>query len=181
MDSISDLFPPIESARLCLRCIRPIDALATSAMMTPEVSQWVGYWPVPFTVEMAKLRIERARAAAAAGKTLPFAAERLDRVLVGWIVFNRTDEDARRATFGYWFGKAHHGRGYMREVAPLALAAGFRLLDVDVIEASAHPNNVASLAVLRRCGFRHIGQGMVAAPARDRDELCDLFELARPD
>jgi len=58
--------------------------------------------------------------------------------------------------------------------------AGFRLLGVDVIEASAHPDNVASLAVLRTCGFQHIGQGMVAAPARDREELCDLFELARP-
>jgi len=118
MDSVYDLFPPLQSARLRLRCVRPIDALATSAMMTPEVSQWVGYWPIPFTVDMAKLRIERARAAAAAGKTLPFAAERLDGVLAGWIVFNRTDEDARRATFGYWFGKAHHGQGYMREVAP---------------------------------------------------------------
>lgn len=180
MDSVHDLFPPLQSARLRLRCVRPIDALATAAMMTPEVSQWVGYWPIPFTVDMAKLRIERARAAAAVGKTLPFAAERLDGVLAGWIVLNRTDEDARRATFGYWFGKAHHGQGYMRELAPLAVDAGFRLLGVDVIEASAHPDNVASLAVLRTCGFQHIGQGMVAAPARDREELCDLFELARP-
>ncbi len=149
-------------------------------MMTPEISRWVGYWPVPFTVEMAELRIERARAAAFAGKTLPFAAERLDGALVGWIVFNRTDEDARRATFGYWLGEAHHGCGYMREMAPLALAAGFRLLGVNVIEASVQPDNVASLAVLRACGFREIGQGMVAAPARNRTELCDLFELMRP-
>jgi len=150
-------------------------------MMTPDVSRWVGYWPVPFTVEMAELRIECARAAAAAGKALPFAAELLDGTLVGWIVSNRTDEDPRRATFGYWFGEAHHGKGYMRETAPLALAASFRKLGVDVIEASVQPDNVASLAVLRACGFQEIGQGMVAAPARDREELCNLFELPRPD
>ncbi len=181
MDSIHDIFPSIQSARLRLRCVRAADALVTSAMMTQEVSRWVGYWPVPFTVEMAELRIERARAAATVGRTLPFGAELLGGPLIGWIMFNQTDEDARRATFGYWFGTAHHGNGYMREAAPLALAAGFRLLGVNVIEASAHPNNAASLAVLRACGFRQIGQGMVAAPARNREELCDLFELTRPD
>ena len=66
-------FSPLETARLRLRCVSPDDAHATSAMMTPEVSRWVTYWPFPFTYEMAVERIESSLKLAHAGDMLPFA------------------------------------------------------------------------------------------------------------
>ena len=70
------LFEALETARLRLRCVAPDDAHATSAMMTPEVSRWVAYWPFPFTYEMAVERIESSlnglRSCSKAGRTLPF-------------------------------------------------------------------------------------------------------------
>lgn len=174
-------FPPVGTARLLLRCVRPGDAAALSAMMTPAVSRWVAYWPVPFTVAMAERRIADARRAAAEGRALPLAVERrADGAVLGWVAVNRDAADPRRGTLGYWLGEAHQGRGTMREAAAAAVAAGFTLLGLDVIEAAAHPGNAASFAVMRGCGMAPAGERVLFAPARQRDELCLIHEVRRP-
>ena len=59
----------------------------------------------------------------------------------------------------------------MREALSVALPEGFRLLDLDIIEAAAQARNERSLAVLRSLGMRTLGERMIFAPARGRDEL----------
>jgi len=110
------LFEALETARLRLRCVAPDDAHATSAMMTPEVSRWVAYWPFPFTYEMAVERIESSLKLAHAGDMLPFAVvEKASDEMIGWVMFNRDTGNRRRGSFGYWLGEKHHGKGYMKE------------------------------------------------------------------
>lgn len=176
-----DTFQPLETVRLRLRCVALEDAGATAAMMTPEISRWLAYWPVPFTHDMAVARIAASRGQAQQGDALPFAIiEKASGDLIGWVMLHRDREDRRRGTFGYWFGGSSHGRGYMRELAPVAIATAFELLDLDVIEAAAQPSNAASLAVMRACGMQPTGERMVYAPARERDELCVIYEVRRP-
>lgn len=173
-------FEPLETARLHLRCVAPDDAAETSAMMTDTVGRWVAYWPVPFTLEMASERISRSRDLAFQGGLLPFAIVRkVDDRLMGWATVHRDPQAPRSASFGYWIGDAYQGLGYMRELARPVVAAGFRLLDVDVIEAAAQPGNDASFAIMRFCGMRKSGEGMVFAPARERDELCHFYAVRR--
>ena len=158
------------------------DAVPVSAMMTAAVNRWVASWPVPFTPEMAAEWITKARRAAADGRTLPCAIERQsDAALVGWIGVTREASHHRRAMLGYWLGEKHHGHGYMREAAPAAVQMAFQQLDLDVIEAAAQPENAASFAVLRRCGMASVGEKVIFAPSRSRDELCLLYEVARPE
>lgn len=179
MDIGRDLFLPLETTRLRLRFVEPGDAGSVSRLMTPSVSRWVISWPVPFTGEMAAERIDRARDGAAGGTMLPFAIERRsDGAFLGWLSATRIAE--RRALLSYWLGEEHHGHGYMREAVAVALAAAFRLLDVDVVEAAAQPGNEPSLAVLRGCGMVLVGERMIFAPSRGRDELCVVLELRRP-
>jgi len=99
--------------------------------------------------------------------------------MIGWVMFNRDTGNRRRGSFGYWLGEKHHGKGYMKELAPVALVAAFKLLDIDVIEAAAQPENTASLAVMRGCGMEFTGERMVYAPARKREELCHFYEIER--
>ena len=173
-------FPPLETERLRLRCVAPDDAHATSALMTPEVSRWVAYWPFPFTYQMAVERIESSLKLAHTGDMLPFAVvEKASDQMIGWVMFNRDTEDRQRGSFGYWLGEKYHGKGYMTELGRVALAAAFKLLDVDVIEAGAQPDNTASFAIMRRCGMRFIGERMVYAPSRRREELCHFYEIKR--
>ena len=77
-------------------------------------------------------------------------------------------------------GWEHHGNGYMRELAPAVLAAGFELLDLDVIDAAAQPENIASLAVMRACGMTPVEKGAMYASARQREEFCYFYEIRRP-
>jgi ribosomal-protein-alanine N-acetyltransferase len=176
-----DPFPPLETTRLTLRCVSLEDAAATAMMMTPEVSRWVASWPVPFTQQMALERIRTSREAALAGDALPFAIiEKASGELVGWFVIQRGITNRQHGDVGYWFGEKHHGKGYMRELAPVALAAGFELLDLEAIDATVQPGNAASIAVILSCGMRPIGERMYYASARQRNELCLVYQIKRP-
>ena len=174
-------FHPSETARLRLRCVAAEDAVATAKMITLEISRWVANWPVPFTREMAAKRIESARDRARKGEALPLAVtDKTIGELMGWAMISRNHDDRRRGSFGYWLGEKHHGKGYMRELAPAVYAAGFNLLDLDVIDAAAHPENIASLAVLRGCGMTPVGEGPICVPARQREEFCPLLRNLAP-
>jgi len=174
-------FPPFETARLQLRCVMAQDAAATSVLMTPQVSRWLASWPIPFTAEMAAARIEGARALAFSRHALPLAVvEKSSETLLGWAMLYRNTTDHCRGSFGYWLGERHHGKGYMRELAPAVVAAGFAKFDFTIIEAGAQPSNAASFAVMRSCGMTFSRSELVHAPARGRDELCDIFEIRRP-
>ena len=183
MDKIeitADPFPPLETARLRLRCVAFGDAVEIAKMMTPEVSRWLAYWPYPFTLEMAIERIELLRNRACAGSALPFAVTEKDNGnLIGMAMFQRDKEIGRRGSFGYWLAEKYQGKGYMKELAPVVLAKAFELFDVDVIEAAAQPTNAASFAVMLSCGMKPSKTGFVYAPARNRDELCHFFEISR--
>lgn len=54
---------------------------------------------------------------------------------------------------GYHFMPSAQGRGYATEAARAALAHAFGPLGARGVVAWSHPDNVASIAVLRRCGF----------------------------
>jgi ribosomal-protein-alanine N-acetyltransferase len=176
-----DPFSPIETDRLVLRCVRPGDAAAVSALLTPEVTRWLASWPSPFTRTMAEERIARAREAAAEGHALPLAIERrTDAAFLGWITIGRHKAEAARGILGYWLGEAHQREGYGLEAACAAVRTAFRLLDLDVIEAGARPDNVGSFAIMRRLGMRPAGERMVFEPAHGREALCLVYELAHP-
>lgn len=145
--------------------------------MTPAVSRWLASWPTPFTPAMAADRIERWRKWTQAGDALAFAiTSRVTDELVGWATIQR-DEDPSSGSFSYWLAEQFQGRGYMRELAPVALAAGFELLDLDRIRAGAQIDNSASFAVMRACGMEPVGEAMIYAPARAREELCLFYEI----
>lgn len=177
---IDDPFQPLETTRLRLRCVTIEDAAAMSELMTPAVSRWLAAWPTPLTVEMAAARIESSRRMARAGDALPFAVtDKTTGELFGWASIHRDQEASTSGSFGYWLAEHRHGKGYMRELAPRAIAAGFELLKLETIRAGAQIENAASFAVMRACGMKPAGEAMVHAPARARDEPCRFYEIRR--
>jgi len=77
--------------------------------------------------------------------------------------------------------EAYQGAGYMREAGQAAIAAIWRLFDVDAIEAGAQIANASSFKLMRVLGMSPIGNRDVYASARDRTELCGFYELLRPE
>ena len=58
------------------------------------------------------------------------------------------------SSIGYWIGRAFARQGYATEAMYLALRHAFESMDLHRIEANIMPNNRASIALARVCGFR---------------------------
>jgi ribosomal-protein-alanine N-acetyltransferase len=170
----------VDTPRLRLRPVHPADAAETARMMTPSVSRWLASWPSPMTEAAVAARIERITTATAEGHALAFAIERReDGVMMGWVTVTRAHGHPSRGDLGYWLGEPFHGRGYMREAAGAAVPEAFARLGMTAIEAGAHPDNEASLRVMRGLGMRAIGTRAVWASARGREEVCEFYEITR--
>ncbi|PYS47997.1 MAG: phosphinothricin acetyltransferase [Acidobacteria bacterium] len=63
----------------------------------------------------------------------------------------------RSAYMGYYIGAPFAGRGYMTEAIQLMLRFAFRDLKLHRVEANIQPQNAASIALVRRAGFRREG------------------------
>jgi [ribosomal protein S5]-alanine N-acetyltransferase len=177
------LFPPIKTERLILRCVELEDAADIAQLMTPNIGRWLANWPDLFTEEMAAARIVSAREDAWKRRALAFGVNSrvpANRGLIGWVSVERDSQRQRCGHLSFWLGERFQGVGYMAECIDSVIAAGFEYLDLDLIEAGAQVENAASLRTMRGCGMRLAGQRLVYAPARGREELCEFYEVWRP-
>jgi len=55
---------------------------------------------------------------------------------------------------GYWVGQPYRGHGFMTEALRLAVDYLFDDLDLHRVEANIIPSNAASIALIKRLGFR---------------------------
>ncbi|GMV92551.1 MAG: hypothetical protein AMXMBFR82_23290 [Candidatus Hydrogenedentota bacterium] len=62
------------------------------------------------------------------------------------------------ACMGYWIGKSDRRSGLMTEGITLALYHAFNELNLHRVEANVQPDNIASIGLLKRLGFRLEGQ-----------------------
>ena len=113
---------------------------------------------------------------------LQWAARRMGRLLVeercsgapvGWCGL-KWHETAGEADLGYRFLEERWGRGYATEASRACIAQAWGPLGLDHILARAMPENVASVRVLEKLGFRFTG------PERDGDGVVHGFCLDRP-
>jgi len=84
-------------------------------------------------------------------------ARRTDDRIVGTLAIFTLDVVARKGEIGFALGRAHWGRGYMREALQAALAYGFDKMGLRRVEADVDPRNLASIRLLERAGFRKEG------------------------
>lgn len=81
-----------------------------------------------------------------------------DDTLVGVININDPIMGGfRSASLGYYGGAPYAGRGYMSEGLALVLDQAFTVLEFHRLEANIQPENLASLALVKRLGFRKEG------------------------
>src|SRR5262245_345535 len=135
----------IDTGRLYLRCPRIDDAPFLAEMMTPAISRWLASWPAPLSQEEVSARIIEAKAALLNRQAINLIIEvKADQVIIGWTKVARCEGNARRGDLSYWLGEAYHGLGYGVEAASAIMAVAFECLDLDVVEAGAQAENLAS-------------------------------------
>ncbi|GAB3437007.1 GNAT family N-acetyltransferase [Massilia solisilvae] len=148
----------LSTARLRLRWMIEADAPAHFAVFSdPEVTR---FWSSgPWTdMQQAVDAIGRELAAYRDGSAVRFAVELADQPgLIGTVSLHRFVDQSRRCEIGYAFGREHWNKGYAAEAAKAVLDYGFRVLDLNRVEADIDPRNLASARVLERLGFRKEG------------------------
>lgn len=167
--------------RLRLRPLADADAAPSAALMAEPISRRTGSWRPDNTPGEVLERIGRHRQAEAEGRGLMRAVERAaDGALMGWVGVDRLKDPPGRGAIGYWLGEAFWGRGYGLEAAAAMLEAAWLRLGLEAIEAGIQPDNLASLAIVRRLGMTPIGERTTFASARQSEEVCLYFEIRRP-
>jgi 8-oxo-dGTP diphosphatase len=155
-------FTPLTTERLTLRAYRDSDA--------PELHRLLSDWEVarrlysvkyPYSRDKADAWVESARAQLAAGTAYHLAItgqEGEAETLVGGVGV-RVDPPQRRARLSYWVGRRFWGHGVAREAAGRMARWAMANLDIDALDATVATDNAGSIAVLRRIGFRQVGEG----------------------
>lgn len=168
--------PRLETRRLLLRPVENADALPTARLMDAHVARYLLSWSAEVTVEECRVRIRAAREALRRSEDVAFAiVNRAGNRLMGWIGLARDPVDPARARLGYWIGAADEGQGYMNEAVEAFLPAATALLGTRIVEASVHPDNAASIAILRRQGFTLDRSASVRFPASGMEEKVMVY------
>jgi ribosomal-protein-alanine N-acetyltransferase len=81
-----------------------------------------------------------------------------DDALIGAININQIIRGFFHSGYlGYYGFRPHDGQGLMTDGLNLVLCHAFRRLKMHRLEANIQPGNVASIALVKRCGFRREG------------------------
>jgi 8-oxo-dGTP diphosphatase len=177
-------FAPLATERLVLRPYRAEDAEALHRLINDfPVSKNLAAVPFPYDRELADAWIASTAKTLAEGSAFHLAItghEGEQEMLVGGAGL-RIDRAVRTARLGYWVGRQFWGHGVASEAAGRLARWALANLDIDRLEATAASDNPASIAVLRRIGFRHVGEGVENFVARRGSHRVLRFEAGRDD
>lgn len=170
----------IETPRLILRPFQPEDAIVAGRWFgDPIVMRYTPTGPDP---SLARTRERLAR----------YEAHQAQHGFSKWLVVERASEhpvgDAGLLVLesegwidlGFRFGRRSWGNGYATEVGAAWVSVAFGDLGLEQLGAFVHPENIASMKVLERLGFRDEAtrtvQGMPAVTftLQRRDRLTKL-------
>ena len=172
-------FPQVSTKRLLLRepCMDDV-ALFTDIFSDPQLRRYsnVPRHLTPHSVRIWTQWLCRAyftRSACAWTIQLRDTGE-----AIGSVRFNRIDRPMKVAEVGFELLPAFRGLGLMLEALHAIIGLGELRFGLERIEASCANENVASLRVLQKCGFRRVlGKQVFMGPPEDR-KACELYSLS---
>lgn len=153
-------FPGLETERLILRELILPDAPALLAIHgDAEAMRWFGTDPLTALAQAEKLVETFAGWRQMPNPGTRWGIERKsDRQLLGSCGLFKWNRSWKCCSVGYELAPSAWGAGYMREALGAALSWGFGQMELNRIEARIHPDNAASLKLLRGLGFVQEGR-----------------------
>lgn len=171
----------LTEGELELRPLRMRDARAWRDVRERNV-EWLRPWeatlpqPDPNTPITFGAMIRQGNREARAGRALPFgiflAGQLTGQITVGGISWS----SLRTCHIGYWLDRRYAGRGIMPRCVALVADYCFLELQLHRIEINIRPENQASLAVVRKLGFR--SEGLRTRYLHINGQWCDHLAFA---
>lgn len=94
------------------------------------------------------------------------------------IKINKADKIGK---IGYWVGRKYWGKGIATQALQRLSSWALANLDINYIHATSAVDNLASIAVLKKCGYQPFGQGKEKFLARNGEQPVSYFLLQRED
>ena len=182
-------FAALKTERLTIRPLRAEDATGLHRLINDwEVAKTLSRVPFPYPREAADEWIASTHAQMEAGTAWHLAVVGTENagtpeeteVLVGNVGLT-LQEDGKSAELGYWIGRTFWGHGVGPEAAGRMARWALANLPVEKLVASALLTNARSQAVLRRIGFRAVGDGERDFLSLKGPQPVALFEMTRAD
>jgi RimJ/RimL family protein N-acetyltransferase len=150
-------FLPIHTSRLILRRFSTDDLAAFQAYRSdPDLAKYQNWEPTSNEQASTFLTEQAQQMLGAAGQWLQVAVTRIDTgELIGDLGLCVVDESSGTVTLGYTLARSAQGRGYATEAVTGVLDALLGQRRARSVVAVADARNTASVALLRRVGFRH--------------------------
>jgi RimJ/RimL family protein N-acetyltransferase len=146
----------IKTERLVLRSVHPDDAADMYAYRSkPEVNQYLGFKPDSLEHMREFITHKIAPTINQVNTWHQFAMVHTQtNTVIGDIGLHFFDAEGHQMEVGYTLSDAHRGKGYATEALSAAINFLFNQLGKRRITASIDPENLPSLALVERLGFR---------------------------
>lgn len=150
-----------QGVRILLRPLRSEDADEYSSVRALN-RRWLGPWdatsPIPATSPRSfDDLVDLYQEDALAGRMIPLVIETEGRLVGQLNVSNIVMGSFRSCTVGYWVAQSVAGQGIIPTALALVADHAVQELGLHRIEVNIRPENAASLAVVRKLGFRDEG------------------------
>jgi RimJ/RimL family protein N-acetyltransferase len=170
-------FEPIVTARLRLRRSRPEDAEAISRYRSdPEVQRFQGWDRTDVEGVREEILEMASRAPGDPGGWVQLTVEeRGSGELVGDVGLSPVEGEPGTIKIGYTIAPERQGRGYGTEAVGALVDLVLRDLGADVVRIHASADNVASIRLAEKLGFRFVRR----FEHRDGDEVWSVVRYER--
>jgi len=177
-------FQPLPTARLLLRPLHAGDAAEVHRLVNDwAVVRMLSRLPFPYPRRLTDDWIASTgrQMEAGTGYHLAITGEEDGREVVVGCVGLRLDGKRGVGSLGFWVGRRFWGHGVATEAAEAVSRWALAALPVERLVADVAEDNLGSLAVLRRIGFREVGRGRERFLARGGEHPVIRFEASRAD
>lgn len=149
----------IETSRCTLRLFTMNDVKDLFMMDSdPEVHRYLGNRPLKYIEEASEIIINIRQQYSSNGMGRLAVIEKSTREFMGWagLKLETREVYGHRSYYdlGYRFARRCWGKGIASECAAASLEIGFNRYGLEVINAAAHTENIASNRVLQKNGFK---------------------------
>jgi len=165
--------PHLTDGRITLRAWSMDDAAAvTAAVQDPEIPRFMGI-PPNHTIEGVRRWLGGVPDGFESGTSASFAiVSSASGALLGSVGIERSSDDPQIGEIGYWVAAEARRCGVAGAAVGLLVRWAFITMQLARIEITTHPDNVASLAVARKCGF--VAEGVLRSYREHHGERVDL-------
>jgi [ribosomal protein S5]-alanine N-acetyltransferase len=147
--------PVFKTERLVLRQVLPNDAEQMHILRSDDSTMKFLDRPRSKSVEDAHALIKKMDEAQKNNEGITWTITIIgDDRLIGTIGIWRIDKENHRGEIGYMIFPDHWKKGIMTEATTAVLKFGFEKLNLHSIEANLNPENIASVKLIEKLGFR---------------------------